>query len=452
MGPLITVKVDKDVLNNAKMASFNRLPTTQRAMHWLGALVQETLDHENLNAPRKRQRRAKDLQAFSEAVSAFAADLLLHSGNALSEGFMYRPFDRAKLAETFVSGTNFESLVTYWNAMGLLEITPFIITKTDFLAAEVKGYAKVRRFRATERFLEQAQEWSLSSDSVVSNFTTSLRRTELVQLAGTKKTENGQAKKADLVQGGGPKFQAEVSRVRMLNGLMRGYRYSLSDIPMVRRLFHCAERPDFDYNLGGRLYCASQDDWMTMSKQERSHITIEGQPTCEVDVSASHLSILYALLDEKVPNGDLYAGLAYPRHVVKGVLVSALGSGKLPTRWPRGFSQKYYEDTGHKPGRDYKLKTLVQDLTALHPVLNKLEPGKLDWANLQFEEAECFLSAMFELHQTHKVPSLPVHDSLIVQRQHREIAKKVLSRSYLDRLGFVPRISDKTTPRLDKAA
>jgi len=57
-----------------------------------------------------------------------------------------------------------------------------------------------------------------------------------------------------------------------------------------------------------------------------------------------------------------------------------------------------------------------------HPILRNLKTGSLDWENLQFEEAECFLSVMLNLPDNHNIPSLPVHDSLIVRQSDKQMA------------------------------
>ena len=181
---------------------------------------------------------------------------------------------------------------------------------------------------------------------------------------------------------------------------------------------------------------------MEKSKEERAQILIDGQATVEIDVRASHLSILYALSGEELDlHQDPYAIGNYPRDIVKKIIVTAIGAGRMPRQWPRKFNDEYEEEDGWKPKDRYVLKDLVAMILLRHPVLENLETDVLDWANLQFEESECFLSAMLSLHEEHGVPSLPVHDSLIVRAQDAEVTEEVLKGAYYDRFGFYPTLS-----------
>ncbi|MDP5220040.1 hypothetical protein Q5Y75_22785 [Ruegeria sp. 2205SS24-7] len=222
---------------------------------------------------------------------------------------------------------------------------------------------------------------------------------------------------------------------------MAKHEYNLSDIPMVRRVFNCGDRPGFDFNLGGRFYCASDDNWMEMPKEKRANIRIDGEETTEIDVRASHLSILCSMFGEPLNRDiDPYAVEGIHRDIVKKIVVTAIGSGKLPTQWPKGFKEDFKARHGWAPERRSKLKDITEVISKKHPVLSKLRKGELDWANLQFEEAECFLAAMSRLHDERKAPSLPVHDSLIVRVCDAGYAANFLRDAYEDRLGFRPHV------------
>lgn len=435
------VTVDKEILNKAWMASFNRIPMSGPAKDWVDWLVKRTLKHEAKKYPRKRKRKLKDQEAFTEAVGAFAADLLLHQRNEASEGFMYRRLDREELSSTLVSGTNFEKLITYWSELDWLEKTGHIKAYDDFEGDRIDGYAKARRYRATPAFINDAETFQLTPASLVRNFEASHKHATVVQMRNSKSFKNGSTQRGKNVRIKGPKFQAQLTTMRKLNQLMLSHQYSLSEPPMLRRLFNCADRKGFKFDLGGRFYCSSIDNWMDIPKAERRKILIDGQQTHEIDVRASHLSILYALSEQPMPSGDPYDSPGYPREIVKQVIVAAIGSGKLPVRWPKGFNEAYKKEYGHLPSADYKLKDVVTAVVKKHPVLKKLKKDRLDWANLQFEESECFLITMLELHQVHGVPSLPVHDSLIVRSSDVFLAHDVLQKAYKSRLGFSPTIT-----------
>ncbi len=54
---------------------------------------------------------------------------------------------------------------------------------------------------------------------------------------------------------------------------------------------------------GGRFYGGW---WINLPREYRPHITINGEPTRELDYSAFHISMIYGLEGQPMPSGDLY--------------------------------------------------------------------------------------------------------------------------------------------------
>lgn len=429
----------RNTLNAAKMATFDRAPKTEAAMNWVHEILKETLAYEDQHNCRKRVRRQKDLITFSQAVGAFAADLLRNSGNEKAKGYMYRSANREELATSLVTSDNFTNLVEIWTDLQLIEATGSIDARTDFDGGLVPYYRRARRFRSTQAFLDLAAQYQITSSNVKDNFEISHRHAKVVQVRATKGSNPFDPTRGKSLKPKGIKFNKCRDQVLALNKLMQTHEYNLSEPPMVRRVFNCGDRADFDFNLGGRFYCASEDNWMEKSKDDRNLILIDGQPTCEIDVRASHLSILYAMTGGRLSfETDPYDVGGYPREIVKQVIVTAIGAGKLPLKWPREFAKAYERDHGYKPNGRFKLKDIVSAVLGRHSVLDSLKQGQLDWANLQYEEAECFLAAMLDLHENYGIPSLPVHDSLIIRYSDTPSACEALFRAYKDRLGFQP--------------
>jgi hypothetical protein len=69
------------------------------------------------------------------------------------------------------------------------------------------------------------------------------------------------------------------------------------------------------FQLGGRFYGC---DVQNISKRLRSHITINGEPTVEIDYSSMHLRMLYHMHGLEAPEGDLY-GFGISRKLNKSV-------------------------------------------------------------------------------------------------------------------------------------
>ena len=262
-------------------------------------------------------------------------------------------------------------------------------------------------------------------------------RSEIVGRDGRKlKSQNLRTK--------GKRFEEEVKRVSEINAILAKSGFDLADTPWLYRLFNRGNYPDFDFNMGGRLYCRSEDNWQQMPKAQRSKITWKGEPTVELDVRASHLFILYALMGlELSSESDPYFLPGVERDVVKGVFATTTGKGTFPKKWPGDFSKDYLEKTGRKISKDYKLKEVVGALQAKHPILHKISSGKLDWAKLQYEESECFMDCLSRLGREHGIAALPIYDGLIVAERHKKLATLVLREAYRQRLGFTPVIREK---------
>jgi hypothetical protein len=397
----------RDILNHAKMATFDRTPNTTTAHNWVKSIQLKTLQHESEHHSRKRARKGTDEQKLLDAIGAISADLISHFENEKSQGFFFRPADKDELAMTLVSYQNFKNLTTYWHEMGWVELTGFIDARHDWDGKKLdqSGYQRARRFRATAEFIRIAQELQISAATIPDHFERSHDRNNLVQVRETKSGGTHRPFGAKVMKMGKGQLAPHRKVIQQLNDTLRKHKYNLKDTPMVRRTFNCGDRAGFDFNLGGRLYCASDDNWMQKSKEERAAITIDGEKTQEIDVSASQLFILYALCNQKL-NYDLppYNISFYPRHLTKGIIVAAIGKGEMPSRWPRKLNEDYLENHGDLPSKSFVLKNIVNAIYSRHPVLKQLKKNKLDWANLQYEEAECFVTAMLKLGEKN-IPS-----------------------------------------------
>ena len=89
------------------------------------------------------------------------------------------------------------------------------------------------------------------------------------------------------------------------------------------------------WQLHGRWYAVgSEGNYQRLSEIERLGLTINGEPVVEVDVHASHLSIMHGLLGRPLPDiDDLYDFSDVPRWVVKAWITAALGKGSPVQKW-----------------------------------------------------------------------------------------------------------------------
>ena len=194
------------------------------------------------------------------------------------------------------------------------------------------------------------------------------------------------------------------------------------------RVYNNGDNPRFHWNMGGRFYSQHfTDSYPVMSGDERLKMTINGEPVAEIDIRASYLTIFHSLHGLQLPESDPYdlPGLG-PEHrdAVKKWMVATFGNSKPIVRWPERMLKKTPEL------EQYNVSTITKAALAKYPVLTEwgqpLRGLKHGWADLMWFESNVMLSTMLALKQEHQIPSLSVHDSLIVPANNAETARSLL--------------------------
>lgn len=233
---------------------------------------------------------------------------------------------------------------------------------------------------------------------------------------------------------------AIVDRIERINSYLSRQTFApIGPVRLVRK-FNQGDAEGFAWNKGGRLY--GPHSWMKKDT-ERALITINGEATVELDFRTSHLTILAGL--GHVPGlvlgeADPYTVEGIPRPVVKQWVTMTLSHGRRHSRWSAVAIAELGKQ-GVDLRSDFPLKRTGDSILKALPILSEEGEGSavgMGWADLQFIESEIVLSAMETLAFDHDVPSLPVHDSLIVPVQAKEAAKKVLEESFKKAVGVVP--------------
>jgi hypothetical protein len=199
------------------------------------------------------------------------------------------------------------------------------------------------------------------------------------------------------------------------------------------QIFHNGDDPDFRWNMGGRLYSQHfSDSYQVLSAAKRARMTINGERVAEIDIRASYLTIFLSLHGIQLdPQRDPYLleGLGpSDRPAVKAWMVATFGNTKPIRRWPPKMLQKSPELV------QYKAAEITKAALAHYPALQRWgEPlnGRVhDWADLMWRESGVMRSTMVDLKREHAVPSLSVHDSLIVPTSKAEVASQTLARFF----------------------
>ncbi|HZC80418.1 MAG TPA: hypothetical protein VE222_01660, partial [Nitrospiraceae bacterium] len=184
---------------------------------------------------------------------------------------------------------------------------------------------------------------------------------------------------------------------------------------------------------GGRLYSVGGGYQQMSPPEKRLEMTINGEAVAEIDIKASHLTIYHAKL--KCPlsrDSDPYERVGADRAVAKLWTVASFGNSTPATRWPPEMAQDYKKDTGKDLSKVAKAKDIGKKMLEAFPALRKLEKfkGKDIWGDLQFFEAEAVINTMLILMREHRIPSLSMHDGIVVPRSGVGWTKAILTQQY----------------------
>lgn len=212
--PRTAIGHKQESLDAARMAEFVFSAKSNEAIRFVEYLSELTFQHEANKKTRKRARQGHAAKSFRDAVAAFGADLLQHSGNEASEGFMYRSSDKDALGLTLVSVRSFEQLVEFWEDMGLMEVTSFFRAKETWEEHEIGAYlGRTRRYRARDELIKCAEGFGLNPSNIKEHFEKQMGRLSPVLVRGERPSLNGKKGLSTTIKVKGPKFDFEARRI-----------------------------------------------------------------------------------------------------------------------------------------------------------------------------------------------------------------------------------------------
>jgi hypothetical protein len=196
---------------------------------------------------------------------------------------------------------------------------------------------------------------------------------------------------------------------------------------------------------GGRLYSIGGGYQQMSPPEKRLEMTINGEAVAEIDIRASHLTIIHAKLGAPLSrDSDPYEGIkrfGVDRTIAKLWTVISLGNAKPAVRWPAETAKDYKKATGKELGKVARVKDVGKAMLEAFPALRKLtklKAGKDLPLLLQFTESEAVVSTMLILMQEHRIPSLSTHDGIVVPRSGVGWTKAILTQQYLKFVGVEP--------------
>jgi hypothetical protein len=438
--------------DTARYMALDYRPSSPEA-HELSRTVAETVFR--AGSGRNRARRGANQQRFERAAAAFAADLL-KAAQGGAHGWSYRNQAKSSFNGEIVSARAFKQLRDGALAAGLIEKKRGYCDRIDWGEVESRSGLALR-LRAKENLLTLAERCGITPANVDQHF----QRAEPIKplVLKSSSTRLGGRKQS----GRSMRFDETATTRRLrdeiieLNKFLTTQRIEGGIHHGYRRIFNQGDRPAYAWNKGGRLYSIGEENYQTLKKHRRLDMTINGEPVVEIDIRASYLTILHALKNRPFdPSSDPYMipelhreGL--PRHVLREVAKSfvtmTLGNTTFHRRWPSDKVAEFKE-IGINLGRRFPLKDVQRAVLAHLPIMMDWPNQSITCFDLMFIESEAVVGTMLELMKDHRVPSLSVHDSIIIPVAALELATTTLKRRY----GVVCGVEPYLTERMSSAA
>ncbi len=189
---------------------------------------------------------------------------------------------------------------------------------------------------------------------------------------------------------------------------------------------------DSDFERGGRFYRAW---WINTPKEYRKRITIDGQPTVELDYSSYHISMAYAELGKPL-DFDPYDLLPTKSETIRDIIkltVNALLNAKSPINSVDGFKEEIV-------GMSWN--AFVDQVMSVHSAMTENRRFLTGYGLRLHYLDSCIAEAVMLHFAKQKIPCLPVHDSFIVTREHTEELRNVMQSEYQARFRSPIRIKE----------
>lgn len=423
-----------DKLRAAQKADLTWYPISDQAQEVSEEILRKTEDYALRHDLRKRKIRSSSRASYVAAIATWLADLVRHSANGNSDGFLYQASEGKHFVDTFMGDRQFRFIADVWPKMGLMEISSHFDQVDDFEGTGITLKRWAARYCASADLLSLAENYSVNPETLHKHFQKEDSTSQLVRIKERSKRK-GRGRKdqgREITPEHDESFKEQVKIVQQLNHFMSQHEFSGIPFPELQRIFNNGDDPDFAYDKGGRFYSIGPGSYQSLS--DRSQILIDGSPTVEIDIRASHLSIAYGVLGESLDaSNDPYNLSGLPRSVAKHAVVLILNDGKIPAKWPRRAIEEITKSTGERP--PVSAPRASEMVLNKHSILRRLSETALDWSKLQFMESEVLRISMERLRDHHDVPALPVHDSLIVPVGAAKETERTLKAVFLDVCG-----------------
>jgi hypothetical protein len=427
-------KATQEELQAATNATLRGHATSDEAKALVARLA-VMVDEHALAVGIRKNKRKKTADKLEYATGAFLANLLRALSDEAPEpnGWVYRSMHAKGFTGPGVSYRTFAQLVEGLKGLALVERVDGHLVSDE--PGDTGKYAA--RFRATPALIRFCGEHGVEPTKALEHFEFEYDLPkEVVQLRARKvgsfysdTKPTGRPMEFERT----PIVEAIESNVRELNEFFAKQTLRGGSHEGYVRIFQNGDDPQFGWNKGGRLYSQHYNEsYQVLSAEKRAAMTINGEQVAEIDIRASYLTIFLSFhgiqLDTHSDPYELEGLGASDRFAVKSWMVATFGNSKPIRRWPLRMLQKTPELKGHRAGAI--TKKAIAKYSALKSWGQPLNGRVLTWADLMWREGSIMIGTMLDLMWEHTVPSLTVHDSLIVPASKADLAAQRLAQRF----------------------
>ena len=302
-----------DVLRSASLLDLGVVPVAAGARLLVAQVAVEVDANDDV------RRRRSDKAKLERAVGAVVGGAL----RAWRKGEpVYRPRNSRAFTGELVPHRSFVAAVDGMAALRLLYTKARSNSPFDWGDGMMSFSGLAARLWPTDLLITLATEHGITPETVADAFdlefssTPPAMPTQLIEQRGLGESRRGgrravRASPALPIERDDKTAQSLSAELVEANTFASGHRVEGCVPPRWKRVFGPS------WLLGGRWYAlGSSGRYQALPATKRACITINGEPTAEVDISASHLSIMLGLLDLPIPDSDPYAFDGLPRSVV----------------------------------------------------------------------------------------------------------------------------------------
>ncbi|GGI33047.1 hypothetical protein [Bradyrhizobium guangdongense] len=401
---------------------------------------------------RGRYRKGpKGVESLRNALGRFVGHLLMAKAGAHRTDTVFRSLKKDGFTGGPVTFPAFDSAWRGLEALELLSRVPgqhrFHPLGFDGGPMKLPGQASV--FEATAALLTLAQDYGVSLAKIEEHFVQDRAPLELRTFGEWEWSPKSRARKIEgryVPYVPNERTDALASQVRRLNEFLCTFKIEGARFFGLYRGFNTGKDVEtFAWNKGGRLYAYGDGAYQWLPGEQRALIKIDGEPTVEIDISASYLTIFHGLTKQPLDTqADLWGRIQIDdKMVAKDWVNLSLTTGSPLAKWPKEKTASYRARTGRDLQSIYPAKDMGAKALAAFPGLRRLD-GSLTWAELMFAEAEVVAATMTKL-MVQNVPAFPVFDSIIVPLSKVRTATGVLFDEFYQRIGRRPLLKTKST-------